>query len=93
MARHVYKGFPPVAGTYPNNIRELALEKKMNIADLARVLNVAEATAYDICSGKRLPEFTNERKLEILFDKKIHEMYPQCYDGIKEKMYMELIPE
>ena len=83
MPRHVYKGFPSKPGTYPNDIRERCLEKGWNCVDLARVMDVAEATAYDIVSGKREPRFTNERKLEMIFGVPITEMYIDPYKGIK----------
>jgi ribosome-binding protein aMBF1 (putative translation factor) len=82
MGRKPYKKIPPKAGTYPNNVKERALELGWNVVDLARIMNIAEATAYDICNGKRQPEFDNERKLEVLFDCKIHDMYPECYNGL-----------
>jgi len=80
-----------VAGQYPNNIRELCLELGMNTVDLARVMDIAEATAYDIVSGKRKPEFDNERKLELIFKKPITEMYESPYEGLK--INWELIPQ
>ncbi len=89
MPRHIFKGFPPVAGTYPNDIRERCLEKGWNIVDLARVMDVAEATAYDIVSGKREPKFNNERKLEMIFGVPITEMYTNPYNGIK--IYLEAV--
>lgn len=89
MPRHIFKTFPPVSGTYPNDIKERCLEKGWNIVDLARIMDVAEVTAYDIVSGKREPKFHNERKLEMIFGVPITEMYTDPYKGIK--IYLESV--
>ena len=78
--------YPSIAaepGTYPNEIRELALAKGIGVSDLARVIGVAQMTMYDICSGKRLPSFFTERKLEMLFGIPIADMYKNPMEGLR----------
>ena len=78
-----YPSIPADAGTYPNKIRELALEMGLSQSDLARVIGTANMTTYDICNGRRLPSFMTERKLELLFGIPISEMYNDPYKNIK----------
>jgi DNA-binding XRE family transcriptional regulator len=86
-----YPSISAETGTYKNSIRELALGIGLNVSDLARVIDTAEVTIYDICNGKRLPGFINERKLERVLGKPIHEMYPNCYENLR--INWELIPK
>ena len=71
-----------MSGNYENDIRERCLQNGWNVVDLARIMDVAEATAYDIVTGKRQPNFINERKLELIFNVPITEMYKDPYMGI-----------
>ncbi len=77
-----YPSLPAESGTYPNNIRELALDMKLSPSDLCRVIGTAQMTMYDICNGKRLPSFITERKLEMLFGKPVSEMYHYPYKDL-----------
>ena len=75
---------------HQNRIRELALEKGMLISVLARVLNMGQLSIYDLASGKRLPTFETERKLELVFGIPITEIYPDSYKGLA--VNLNLIP-
>jgi len=88
---HRYNSRPPEVGNYPNSIKEEALNIGLNVSNLARVIDVSEMTAYDICSGKRLPSFITERKLESIFKKPISEMYTNVYDNLR--INWDLIPK
>lgn len=85
------QSIPADEGTYPNIIKESALELGLNIPTLARVMDMASLTLYTICAGKRQPSMDTIIKLEVILKKPIRILYPESEKDIH--INWEVIPK